>query len=79
MAISLMTDKKYSTYVQTFTRNYTVLLKTNESKPDVISPDQSAIPKVTVREVEVVIKKMEENKAPGTDEITRVKELKRIN
>ena len=65
-----MTDKKYSTYLQTFTRNYTVL-KTNESKPDVISPDQSAIPKVTVREVEVVIKEMEENKAPGTDEITR--------
>ena len=44
--------------------------KSNESKSNVISPDQSAIPQVTVREVEVAIKEMKDNKAPGTDDIT---------
>ena len=44
--------------------------KSNKSKPNIISPDQSTIPQVTVREVEVAIKEMKDNKAPGTDEIT---------
>ena len=44
--------------------------KSSESKPNIISPDQSAIPQVTVREVEVAIKEMKDNKAPGTDDIT---------
>ena len=44
--------------------------KSNESKPNIISPDQSAISQVTVREVEVAIKEMKDNKAPGTDDIT---------
>ena len=44
--------------------------KSSESEPDIISPDQSAIPQVTVREVEVAIKEMKDNKAPGTDDIT---------
>ena len=44
--------------------------KSSESKPNIISPDQSAIPQVTVREVEMAIKEMKDNKAPGTDDIT---------
>ena len=44
--------------------------KSSESKPNIISPHQSAIPQVTVREVEVAIKEMKDNKAPGTDDIT---------
>ena len=44
--------------------------RSNKSKPNIISPDQSAIPQVTVREVEVAITEMKDNKAPGTDDIT---------
>ena len=44
--------------------------KSNETKPKIVSPDQSALPHITVREVEVAINEMKDNKAPGTDDIT---------
>ena len=46
--------------------------KSNETKPKIVSPDQSALglPHITVREVEVAKSEMKDNKAPGTDDIT---------
>ncbi|XP_072048653.1 uncharacterized protein [Amphiura filiformis] len=42
----------------------------NQSKPNFLSPDQTDIPNVTVREVETAVKQMKDNKAPGTDDIS---------
>ncbi|XP_072048312.1 uncharacterized protein [Amphiura filiformis] len=42
--------------------------KSNEAKPNTISPDISAIPSITQKEVDV--KEMKDSKAPGTDDIT---------
>ena len=44
--------------------------KSNENKPKIVSPDQSALPEITEREVEAATKEMKDNKAPGTDDIT---------
>ncbi|XP_072046971.1 uncharacterized protein [Amphiura filiformis] len=44
--------------------------KSNEAKPNTISPDISAIPSITQKEVEMAVKEMKDSKAPGTDEIT---------
>ena len=43
--------------------------KSNENKPKIVSPDQSALPEITEREVEAATKEMKD-KAPGTDDIT---------
>ena len=44
--------------------------KSNENKPKIVSPDQSALPEITEREIEAATKEMKDNKAPGTDDIT---------
>ncbi|XP_072051799.1 uncharacterized protein [Amphiura filiformis] len=44
--------------------------KSNEAKPNTISPDISAIPSITQKEVEMAVKEMKDSKAPGTDDIT---------
>ena len=64
MAISLMIDR-YTRNTQCICINFYQELYSskNESKPGCNSPDQSAIPKITVREVEVAIKEIKDNKA----------------
>ena len=47
-----------------------IVQKQLELKPKIVSPDQSALPEITEREVEAATKEMKDNKAPGTDDIT---------
>ena len=43
--------------------------KSIETKPKIVSPDQSVLRHITVRQMERAINEMKNNKAPGTDDI----------
>ena len=44
--------------------------RSNQVKENFLSPDQMDIPTITVEEIELAVKQMKKNKAPGLDEIT---------